>query len=216
MITFHIVTLFPEVMEPYLNSSIIGRAIESKKVAVRFYNPRDYLKFSGERADGKPFGGGPGMVIRPEPVIKAVEKAKGKKKGVKIVIFDRKGRRLTNSYANELSKGYRHIVMVCGRYEGVDARVYEVFREEDIQRVSIGSFILTGGEIPALTLVDCVSRQVPGVLGDPNSLEEERPAGRSVYTRPASFSYKGKEYSVPKVLLSGHHAEIDRWKKKRG
>ena len=215
MITFHIVTLFPEVMEPYLNSSIIGRGIESKKLAVRFYNPRDYLERPGDRADGKPFGGGPGMVIRPEPVIKAVEKAKGTKKGVKLVLFDRKGRRLTNNYAHELSKRYRHIVMICGRYEGVDARVYDVFKEEDIQRVSMGSFILTGGEIPALALVDCVSRQIPGVLGDPNSLEESRPAGRAVYTRPASFSHKGKIHSVPKILLSGHHAKIENWRDKR-
>lgn len=215
MITFHIVTLFPEIMEPYLRSSILGRAEEKKKISFHFYNPRDYLKNSKERADGRPFGGGPGMVIRPEPVIKAVEKAKGRKKKVKIILFDRKGIRLTNSFAQDLSDRYSHIILICGRYEGIDARVYEVFKKEDIQRVSLGSFILTGGEIPALALIDCVSRQVSGVLGDPDSLEDHRPAGRYVYTRPYSFSHKKKEYSVPKVLISGDHNRIKKWKEKR-
>ncbi|MGM0482855.1 MAG: tRNA (guanosine(37)-N1)-methyltransferase TrmD [Patescibacteria group bacterium] len=215
MITFHVVSLFPEVMKPYLTSSILGRAVENKRVSFKFYNPRDHLKNPKERADGKPFGGGPGMVIRPEPVIEAVEKAKGRKKKVKIVLFDRKGIKLTNNYAKELSNNYNHIILICGRYEGIDARVYEVFKGEDIQRVSLGSFILTGGEIPAMALIDCVSRQVRGVLGDPDSLEEGRPAGRAVYTRPYSFFYKKKEYSVPKVLVSGDHGKIRKWKEKR-
>ncbi|MGM0628976.1 MAG: tRNA (guanosine(37)-N1)-methyltransferase TrmD [Patescibacteria group bacterium] len=215
MITFHVVSLFPEVVESYLTSSILRRAMENKRVSFKFYNPRDYLKDPKERADGKPFGGGPGMVIRPEPVIEAVEKAKGRKKKVKIVLFDRKGIKLTNNYAKELSDNYNHIILICGRYEGIDARVYEVFKGEDIQRVSLGSFILTGGEIPAMALIDCVSRQVRGVLGDPESLEEGRPAGRAVYTRPYSFFHKKRKYSVPKVLVSGDHGKIKEWKEKR-
>ena len=213
---FHIITLFPEVMEPYLKASILGRALENGKIKVYFHNPKDHVKDHKERADGKPFGGGPGMVIRPEPVIKAILKAKGKKKKVKIIFFDRKGKRFTNEYAIDLSEKYKHIILVSGRYEGIDARVFEVFKEEDIERVSIGPFILTGGEIPALAVVDSVSRQVKGVLGDSDSLEEGRPAGRSVYTRPSSFTYKKKQYSVPAVLLSGHHAKIEKWRKRKG
>lgn len=213
---FHIITFFPEVMEPYLNTSILGRAVEKGKINIHFYNPKDYLKNPKERADGKPFGGGPGMVIRPEPVIKAILKAKGKKKKVKIVFFDRKGKPFTNDYAINLANEYRHIILVSGRYEGVDARVFDVFKEEDIERVSVGSFILTGGEIPALAVIDSVSRQIEGVLGDSDSLEEGRSAGRSVYTRPYSFVYKKKKYSVPSVLLSGHHEKIEKWRKRKG
>ncbi len=216
MITFHVISLFPEVMESYLKTSIIGKAREKKKIDVCFYDLRDYLNDSRERVDGRPFGGGPGMVIRPEPVIRAILKAKGRKKNTKIIFFDRKGRRLTNDYARTISQGYRHVILISGRYEGIDARVYEVFKDEDIERLSIGSYILTGGEIPSLAFIDCVSRQVEGVLGDYDSLEESRAAGRSVYTRPQSFSYKGKSYSVPSVLTSGHHAKIDRWRERKG
>lgn len=214
MVNFHIVTLFPEVMEPYLKSSILGRALESKKIKVNFYNPRDFLNSSRQRVDGKPFGGGPGMIIRPEPVVKAIIKAKGRKRNVKIIFLNRKGRKLTNDYARVLSSRYKHIVIVSGRYEGIDARVYDVFKEDDTEHVSLGNFILTGGEIPALAIIDCVSRQVEGVLGDSNSLEESRSAGKLVYTRPFSFKHKSKQYSVPSVLLSGHHEKIENWKKR--
>ncbi len=212
---FHIITLFPEAIEPYLKTSILGKALEKKKIKVYFYDPKDHLKEPKERVDGKPFGGGPGMVIRPEPVIKAINKAKGKKKKVKIIFFDRKGKRFTNDRAKGLCN-YDHLILICGRYEGIDARVFEVFKNEDIERISIGSFILTGGEVPALAVIDSVSRQIEGVLGDQNSLEENRSAGRSVYTRPSSFFYKQKKYSVPSVLLSGHHDKIEKWKKRKG
>ncbi len=214
MVNFHIVTLFSETMEPYLKTSILGRAVKEKKITVNFYNPRNFLSNKNERVDGKPFGGGPGMIIRPEPVIKAVLKAKGRKKNVKIIFLNRKGRKLTNDYACVLSQKYKHIIIVSGRYEGIDARVYDVFRDEDTDHLSLGTFILTGGEIPALAVVDCVSRQVEGVLGDFNSLEEKRSAGRMVYTRPATFKCKGKSYSVPSVLVSGHHEKIESWKKR--
>ena len=199
-----------------METSILGRAILNKKIAVRFYDLRDYLNNPRERVDGKPFGGGPGMVIRPEPVIKAILDAKGRKKNTKIIFFDRKGTRLTNKYANVISQNYRHVILVSGRYEGIDARAYEVFRSEDVERLSIGPYILTGGEIPSMAFIDCVSRQVGGVLGDSNSLEEGRVAGRSVYTRPQSFSCKNKDFKVPSVLISGHHAKIDKWKKRKG
>lgn len=214
MVNFHIVTLFPDVFEPYLKTSILGRALEGKKITVNFYNPRDFLKNARERVDGKPFGGGPGMIIRPEPVIKAINKAKGRKKNIKIIFLNRKGRKLTNNHARVLSESYKHIVIVSGRYEGIDARVYDVFKDEDTEHLSLGTFILTGGEIPALAVIDCVSRQVDGVLGDFNSLEEKRSAGRLVYTRPATFKYKSKNYSVPSVLVSGHHEKIENWKKR--
>lgn len=214
MVNFHIITLFPEAIEPYLKTSILGRAIKNKKIKVNFYNPREFLNNTSERVDGKPFGGGPGMIIRPEPVIKAINKAKGRKKNVKIIFLNRKGRKLTNNYACILSENYKHIVIVSGRYEGIDARVYDVFKDEDTEHLSLGTFVLTGGEIPALAVIDCVSRQVEGVLGDFNSLEEKRSAGRLVYTRPVSFKYKSKKYLVPSVLVSGHHEKIENWKKR--
>ncbi|MFP4539470.1 MAG: tRNA (guanosine(37)-N1)-methyltransferase TrmD [Candidatus Paceibacterota bacterium] len=215
MLTFHIITLFPEAIEPYIKTSILGRALEKKKIKVLFYDPKDHLEDPKERVDGKPFGGGPGMVIRSEPVIKAILKAKGRKKNCKIIFFDRKGKRLTNERARSFAEEYKHIILVSGRYEGIDARVYEVFKKEGAERLSIGPFILTGGEIPALAVLDCVSRQVPGVLGDRDSLEENRYAGKMVYTRPAKIVHRGKNYTVPKVLRSGDHAKIEKWRKKR-
>ncbi len=217
MITFHVITLFPEVVEPYLKTSILGRAIEKKRVSVKLYGLRDYLEDPRERVDGRPFGGGPGMVIRPEPVVRAIMKAKGRKKNVKIIFFDRKGKRFTNDHAIHLSSNYRHLVLVSGRYEGIDARVYEVLKDrgDNVERLSMGSYILTGGEIPALAVIDCVSRQIRGVLGDPDSLEEGRSAGRSVYTRPQSFYHGKRKYSVPGVLTSGHHSKIEKWRRGR-
>ncbi len=215
MTTFHIVTLFPESIDPYLSASVIGKARERGTLAVRYYNPRDYQSNSRTRLDERPFGGGPGMVLRAEPFIRAIDAAKGRKKNVKILFLDRQGVQFTNTYARDLQEQYRHIIIIAGRYEGIDARVCDVFADDDVTHVSIGPFILTGGEIPALAIIDCVSRQVPGVLGDPESLEEGRTAGSSVYTRPPSFKYKRRTYSVPDVLLSGHHGRIEEWKKER-
>jgi tRNA (guanine37-N1)-methyltransferase len=210
---FHIITLFPNSFDSYLGESILKRAIEDKKIKVSFYNPRDFAENKWKRIDRVPYSGGPGMVIQAEPIIRAIEKAKGRKKDVKIIFLSPSGKPFTNEYAAKTAKKCKNIIIVCGRYEGIDARVKKVFKMEE---VSVGPFVLTGGELPAMLMIDVISRQVPGVLGNFDSLEERRVSSSEVYTRPEVFSYKGKKYSVPKVLLSGHTAKIEEWKKSRG
>ena len=215
---FHIITLFPKAFDSYLNESIISRAIEDKKIKVSFYNPRDYSDDKRKRVDQKPYAGGPGMVIQALPVIKAIAKAltklkvKSGKSKAKIIFFSPSGKQFTTDYAKKTAKKYTDIIFICGRYEGIYARVKKVFKTED---VSVGPFVLTGGELPAMVVLDCVARQIPGVLGNIGSLEESRTASRDVYTRPEVFDYKGKKYRVPKVLLSGNHKKIEEWKLKR-
>ena len=212
LMNFHIVTLFPDSFDSYINDSIIGRAIKDKKIKVSFYNPRDFTKDKHRRVDQKPYGGGPGMVMEPVSTVKAIQKAVGKKKDVKIIFFETDGRQFDNAKAKTYSKKHKHIVLICGRYEGVDARVKKIFKAESI---SIGPFVLTGGELPAMVVLDAVSRQIEGVLGNFDSVEENRTSSSEVYTRPEEFKYKGKTYKVPKVLVSGHHAKIEEWKKGR-
>lgn len=205
---FHIITLFPQTFDSYLKESIISRAIKSKKIQIKFYNPRDFAK-NKRQVDDKPYGGGPGMVIKAEPVIKAITKAKGRKKKVKIIFLSPSGKKFNNFYAKKISNNYKDVIIIAGHYEGVDARVKKVFKTDDI---SIGDYVLTGGELPAMILIDAISRQVKGVLGDIESLEENRVSSSEVYTRPESFKYQRKNYKVPKVLLSGHHKEIEKWR----
>lgn len=211
---FHIITLFPGAFDSYLGESILKRAIEDKKIKVKFYNPRDFSIDKWARVDQKPYGGGPGMVIQALPVIKAIEKAKkacGKSK-VKIVFFSPSGKQFDTVYAKESAKKYKNIIFVCGRYEGIDARIKKVFKMED---VSVGPFVLTGGELPAMIMIDSIARQIQGVLGNFDSREEERVSSPDVYTRPEVIEYKGKKLRVPKILLSGNHAEIDKWRNSR-
>lgn len=210
--TFHIISLFPDSMSSYIKESIIGRAIKAKKIEVKFYNPRDYTKDKHKRIDSKPYAGGPGMVIQAEPVIKAIEKAKGKKEGVKIFFLSPGAEQFTNEVASKVAKKYKHIIIIAGRYEGIDERVNKVFRTE---KISVGPYVLTGGELPALIMIDAISRQIKGVLGNDLSPEENRISSSEVYTRPESFRYKRKNYKVPKVLLSGNHKEIEEWKMKK-
>lgn len=209
---FHIVTLFPGAFDSYLGESILKRAIEDKRIKVSFYNPRDFTKEKRARVDRAPYGGGPGMVIQAEPVIRAIQKAVGKKKNIKIIFLSPSGKQFTNEYAEKTANKYSDIIFISGRYEGIDARIKKVFKMED---VSIGPFVLTGGELPAMMMIDALARQVEGVLGNFDSIEEKRVSSSEVYTRPEVFTYKGKKYRVPKILLSGHRAKIDEWKKKR-
>ncbi|MBX4189221.1 tRNA (guanosine(37)-N1)-methyltransferase TrmD [Candidatus Parcubacteria bacterium] len=210
---FHIVTLFPKAFDSYLGESILKRAIEDKKIKVSFYNPRDFTKDKWKRIDRPPYAGGPGMVIQAEPVAKAIDGAikKIKNKKYKIILLSPSGKQFTNEYAAKTAKKFSDVIIVSGRYEGIDARVKKIFKMEE---VSIGPFVLTGGELPAMILIDVMSRQVEGVLGNFDSLEEKRVGGDS-YTRPEVFEYKGKKYRVPKVLLGGDHKKIEEWKKKR-
>lgn len=210
---FHLITLFPKSFDSYLGESILKRAIEDKKIKVSIYNPRDFVKNKWKRVDRPPYGGGPGLVIEAEPVAKAIEAALKKNKGeAKIIFLSPSGKQLTNDYAAKVGKKYKNIIIVCGRYEGIDARVRKIFKMEE---VSVGPFVLTGGELPAMLIIDVVSRRIPGVLGNIDSLEENRVASSDVYTRPEIFKYKGKNYRVPKILLSGHRAKIEEWKKKK-
>lgn len=219
MTTFHIITLFPHSFDSYLGESILRRAIEDRKIKVRFYDPKDFITPKGARVDDRPYGGGPGMVIEALPVVKAINKAIGKIRGsvknkskVKIIFFSPGGKMLDTAYAKAVANKYTDIVLVCGRYEGIDARVKKVFKVEE---VSVGPFVLTGGELPAMLVIDTMSRQVKGVLGKIGSLEESRVASNDVYTRPETIVYKGKKYKVPKVLLSGNHKKIDEWRSKQ-
>lgn len=209
---FHIITLFPEMFDSYLKESILGRAIGAKKIKIKFYNPMDYCE-PKRRVDDRPYGGGPGMVLRPDLFLKAYEKIKIKdKKKSKIILFSPSGKKFDTAYAKKSAEKYTDIIMISGRYEGIDARVQKILKAEEI---SIGDYVLTGGELPAMVLIDSISRQIPGVLGKYESLEEERVSSSKVYTRPEVLKYKGKNYKVPKVLLSGHRAKIDEWKKGR-
>jgi len=231
-VNFYIITLFPETFTSYLNESILARAIREKKVKVSFYNPRDFAKVTKvqkakdkpyKRVDDIPYGGGPGMVIQALPVIKALESAlnkiknqksksknKVKKSKIKIIFLIPNGKQFDTNYAKQILKKYTDIIIISGRYEGIDERVNKVFEAD---KISIGNFVLTGGELPAMIIMDCVSRQIDGVLGNKASLEEERISSSEVYTRPEVLEYKKKKYRVPKVLLSGNHKLIDEWKK---
>ena len=206
--TFHIITLFPNAFDSYLGESIIKRAKDDGKIKIKFYNPRDFADDKRKRVDQKPYGGGPGMVMQALPVVKAVEKARGKKK-LKVVLLSPRGKQFTNKDAEKFSKSKNDIVLISGRYEGIDARVKKILKPAEY---SIGPYTLTGGELPAMILIDAISRRIKGVLGDFQSVEEKRVAGRDVYTRPETFIHKKKKYKVPKVLLSGHHKKIDEWR----
>ncbi|MFA5936846.1 MAG: tRNA (guanosine(37)-N1)-methyltransferase TrmD [Candidatus Paceibacterota bacterium] len=217
---FHIITIFPEIFTSYLKESIIGRAIKNKLISVSFYNPRDFInapKNNYKPVDDKPYGGGPGMVMRAEPLLKTVEavlrKIKNKKSKILIINFIPSAEKFTTTFAKKISKKYTDVILICGRYEGIDARVDKILKTK---KLSIGDYVLTGGEIPAMIIVDCVSRQMKGVLGNFESLEEERVSTSEVYTRPEKLIYKGKNYKVPKILLSGNHKKIEEWKGKNG
>ncbi len=219
-LNFHIVSLFPESFDSYIDKSIIARAIENKLIKVLFYNPKDFAEANKSgitKVDDRPYGGGPGMVIQAEPVIKSIEKIFSKKsidpKKTMIVFLSPSGQQFDTELATKICKKYTDIIIVCGRYEGIDARVKKIFKMTDI---SVGPWVTTGGELPALIMIDVISRQVEGVLGKFESREESRVSSSEVYTRPEILIYKNKKYKVPKVLLSGNHKEIDKWRADKG
>jgi tRNA (guanine37-N1)-methyltransferase len=216
MKTFHIISLFPESIESYINTSIIGRAREKKLIKINPVALRQFGLGKHKVTDEPPYGGGPGMVLKVEPIYKAVKKVLGKiKKGkTRTILFSTRGKLFTNADAKRLSN-YDNIIFICGRYEGVDERVADYIADEE---VSIGNFVLSGGELPALVVLDAVSRQLKGVLGKTESLEEVK-GSYPVYTKPAEFvvQEKGKKkkmWKVPEVLQSGNHKLIDEWRLK--
>jgi tRNA (guanine37-N1)-methyltransferase len=211
---FYIVTIFPKILDSYLNESILKRAQENGHIKISFVNPRDFTEDKHRKVDDSPYGGGPGMVFKAEPVIKAVEsiKLKIENSKLKIIILSAGGKQFTNKYANSTAKKYEHVVLICGRYEGIDARVKKILKAEEI---SIGPYVLSGGELGAAVMVEAIARQIPGVLGKEESIEENRfGVGVPMYTRPEIFEHEGKKYKVPKVLMSGNHAKITEWRKR--
>lgn len=208
---FDVFTLFPEVMEPYLSASVLGKAISSGKIEVQLHNPRDYTSDRHRTTDDLPYGGGGGMIMKPEPIFSAVEEVLGGQMGtVKVVLMTPQGRVFDQELAVELAKEAR-LAVICGRYEGVDERVREHLATVEI---SVGDYVLTGGELPALMLIDAVGRLLPGVLGDENaSLRDSH--GRGLleyphYTRPVQF----RGWEVPEVLRSGDHKRVADWRRR--
>ena len=207
-----IITIFPKMFEPVLNESIIKRAQNKGKVKIYIHNLRDYSLDKHKKVDDRPFGGGSGMVMRPEPIFEAVEyiKSRVKGKGLRVILLSPQGERLNQKIAKRLVK-YKHLILICGHYEGVDERVRKYLVDEEI---SIGDYVLTGGELPAMVLVDSVVRLVSGVLGDKNSLNfesfEDNLLEYPQYTRPAKF----KDMHVPKILLCGDHKKIEMWRRR--
>ncbi len=214
----HIVTLFPEMFDSYMQESIIGRAQKEKKISIFYYNPRAFSKEKRKRVDDTPYGGGPGMVMQADPILrcvlsiyKKIDKRKTPSK-VKVVITSPSGEKLTNGYADKALKKYTDIIFIAGRYEGIDGRVKKALKATEM---SIGDFVLTGGELPIMVAIDCMTRRIPGVLGNIDSLEENRISASEMYTKPDTVEFKGKKYKVPPVLLSGDHKKIEEWKKRK-
>ena len=205
---FDIFTLFPEVFQPYLDASIIKRARQNGLIDINLYNIRDWTLDRHHTTDDTPYGGGGGMVMKPEPVFAAVEAVLGTQGQIPLILMTPQGRPFTQKIAKELSE-IPHIGLLCGHYEGIDERIREHLVTDEI---SIGDYVLTGGELPALVILDAVSRYIPGVLGDPTGAEDDSHASGLLeyphYTRPPVF----RGWQVPDILLSGNHAEIDRWR----
>jgi tRNA (guanine37-N1)-methyltransferase len=220
---FDIITIFPHIFDSYFQESILKRAQKRGLVKIAIHNLRDFAIDKHKKVDDRPYGGGPGMVIKIEPVYRAVQFLKSKLKDQKsklrtrIILFSAKGNKFDSKTARRLSK-YNQLILICGRYEGVDERVVKYIADEEI---SIGDFVLSGGELPAMVLTEAVSRYIPGVLGKEESLEEKRyGVGMPVYTRPEMFKLKTKNkklktLKVPKILLSGKHKKIEEWRKRQ-
>jgi len=208
---FDIITIFPDIFTSYFNESIIKRALKKGLIKINIHNLRDYTNDKHKTVDDSPYGGGPGMVMKIEPIYKAVQfsKSKVKSQKSKVILFSPKGKKFNQKMAKSFSKLDR-LIMICGRYEGVDERVAQYIADEEI---SIGDYVLTGGEIPAMIVIDAVSRFIPGVLGKHESLEEIK-GSYPVYTRPESIIINKKKRTVPKVLLSGNHKKIAEWRKR--
>ena len=212
---FDVLTIFPDIFDSYLSESLFKRAQKNKLISVRTHNIRDFTDDKHQKVDDRPFGGGPGMVLKIQPIWTAIKKIshpssrKGKMR-TRTILFSTRGKKLDAGVAKRLSK-YDRLILICGRYEGVDERVAEHIADEEI---SIGDYVLSGGELAALVLMEAVSRQIPGFLGKEESLEEIN-GSFPTYTRPEIFvPQKGKKWGVPKVLLSGDHKKIGEWRGK--
>jgi len=208
---FEVFTLLPEVFPPYLESSILQRARQNGLIDVRLHNIRDWARDKHHTTDDTPYGGGGGMVMKPEPLFEAVESILGPLSGSPVILLSPQGRVFSQAIARALS-AHERLALVCGRYEGVDERIRQRLVTDEI---SIGDYVLTGGELPALILIDAVTRLLPGALGDPTGAQDDSHAGGLLeyphYTRPPEF--RGER--VPDILLSGDHAKIEKWRREQ-
>ncbi len=208
---FDVFTLFPDVFEPYLQTSILQRARQRGLVEVNIYNIRDWTTDRHHITDDEPYGGGGGMVMKPEPIFTAVEAVLGAPPACPLILLTPQGRTFTQAVAQELSQATR-LALLCGRYEGVDERVRQYLATDEI---SIGDYVLSGGELPALVVIDAVTRLIPGALGDPTGAIDDSHASGLLeyphYTRPPDF----RSWRVPDILLSGDHGRIDRWRREQ-
>lgn len=211
---FDIITIFPKILDSYFNESILKRAQKNGFISIKVHNLRDYTADKHHKVDDTPYGGGPGMVLKIEPIIRAVRSIKKqairKKIKTRVILFSLHGKKFDSKTARRLSK-YDQLILICGRYEGVDERAAKYAVDEEI---SIGGFVLSGGELAGAIVVDAVSRFIPGVLGKHGSLEEIK-GSYPVYTKPEIVKVGGKNRRVPKVLLSGNHKKIEEWRKER-
>jgi len=208
---FDVFTLLPEIFPPYLESSMLQRARQRRLIDVRIHNIRDYARDKHHTTDDTPYGGGGGMVMKPEPMFEAVESVLGREAGRPVILLTPQGRVFSQTMADELAC-HERLALICGRYEGVDERIRLHLVTDEI---SIGDYVLTGGELPALILIDAVARLLPGVLGDPDGASDDSHATGLLeyphYTRPPEF--RGE--SIPDVLLSGDHAKIAKWRREQ-
>jgi len=207
---FDVITIFPNVLKPFLNESIIKRAKQKKKVKIVIHDLREFTKDKHKKVDDRPYGGGPGMVMSPQPIFDAVKKIKGRRR-CKVILMCPTGKPLIQRKVKLLTK-QKNIIIICGHYEGVDDRVRQQIVDES---VSIGDYVLTGGELPALVLIDSITRLIPGVVGHPDSIVQESFESNMLdfpqFTRPANF----RGIKIPIVLLSGHHKEVEKWRKQQ-
>jgi len=210
-VRIEVFTLFPELFPPYLDASILGRARQAGLLDIGLHNIRDYATDKHQVTDDEPYGGGGGMVMKPEPIFAAVESVLGAPPKAPVILLSPQGRPFTQAIAQELAQ-HNHLALICGRYEGVDERVRQHLATDEI---SIGDFVLTGGELPALLLIDAVARNIPGALGDPEGAITDSHASGLLehphYTRPQEF----RGWEVPEILRSGDHARIARWRRQQ-
>ena len=209
---FDIVTIFPEMVTPYSEASILGRAQKKKLIAIKTHDLRDYTSDKHRHVDDTPYGGGAGLVMKVEPFEKALKKIKRRFKKTRVILTSASGKTFTQKDAKRLTK-YNQLIFLCGRYEGIDHRVEEHLVDEAF---SIGDYVLTGGELPALVMIDAIARMIPGVLGSEESLEQESHTEEGLleypqYTKPEVY----KKWKVPEVLLSGDHQKIAKWRESK-
>jgi tRNA (guanine37-N1)-methyltransferase len=207
MLRFDILTIFPKILDSYFSESILKRAQEKKLIKIAAHDIRAFSKDKHRKVDDRPYGGGAGMVMAFQPIADAVKKVKKRTKS-RVVLFSTRGKVFTNTEAKRLAK-YQQLIFICGRYEGVDERVAQYVADEEI---SLGDYVITGGELGAAIVIDAVSRQIPGVLGKSESLEENQ-GSYPVYTKPEVVVLGKKKLKVPKVLTEGNHKLIAEWRR---